>query len=194
MRHNPLIAPILKILHQSEVTLSEYDLMQQLEQSGDLWVMPVENYQLSLFKKHFMVMNALYNLQLELATDSVYLEISALSIGLQTMTALSAETGMIDVVDLKLREYYLDWCHYDATGAAEVQQLFAAFWQRYAAVDQRAGALRLLGLPDHADWPMIRDGYRRLAQHHHPDKGGNEKQFIEVREAYEILRCCYAQI
>jgi hypothetical protein len=193
MRHNPLTAPILQILKQSAVSLSEYDLMQQLEQAGSLFSTPVEGYQLGLFKKHFMVMNALYNLQVDLAAESVYLQISALTISLQTMPATSKEKHLADLVDMKLREYYLDWNHYDATGADEVKILFAAFWQRYAAADKRAGALRLLGLPEHADWSMIRDGYRRLAQQYHPDKGGDEKRFIEVREAYEILRCCYAQ-
>lgn len=149
------------------------------------------SYQLSLFKKHFMVMNALYALQTELAVENIYLHITALSIGISHTDAGSADTCLTDHVNIKLREYYLDWRNYEETGEDEVQRLLTGFWMRYAATDKKQMALQALGLEENTDWPMIRDCYRRLAGQHHPDKGGDERKFIEIREAYEILRCSY---
>lgn len=45
----------------------------------------------------------------------------------------------------------------------------------------------VLGLPRDAAPEAIRYAYRKLAQLHHPDKGGDEKKFKEVALAYEIL-------
>ena len=195
MYHNSLIAPILHILRTQEGCLSEYDLIRQIEANGVMIDVDVASYQLTLFKKHFMVMNALYALQAELAAEGVYLQISALSITITPMTSPdSAGTLLADHVNVKLSEYYLDWRHYDATGEGDVQRLLSDFWRRYAATDKQIMARQVLGVDAGADWTAIREGYRRLARQHHPDKGGDEKKFIEVREAYEILRCCYERI
>jgi len=44
-----------------------------------------------------------------------------------------------------------------------------------------------LGVSKDADEKEIRKAYRKLAVKHHPDKGGDEKQFKEISAAYEIL-------
>jgi len=44
-----------------------------------------------------------------------------------------------------------------------------------------------LGVSKNADDKEIRKAYRKLAVKHHPDKGGDEKQFKEISAAYEIL-------
>jgi hypothetical protein len=194
MRHNPLIAPILHILNQAEGCISEYDLIHRLEANGSLFDVTGSSYHLSLFRKHFMVMNALYALQAELGAEGIYLQISALNISISRGSEVSAGTHLADHVDVKLGAYYLDWHNYDVTGEEDVQRLLAGFWQRYAAVDKRQIALQVLGLETDVDWEQIREGYRRMAMQHHPDKGGDEKKFIEIREAYEILRCCYERI
>lgn len=46
----------------------------------------------------------------------------------------------------------------------------------------------VLGLEKNASDDEIKKAYRRLAVKHHPDQGGNEEQFKEVAEAYEILK------
>ena len=33
----------------------------------------------------------------------------------------------------------------------------------------------------------IKKAFRKLAHKHHPDKGGDEKKFKEINEAYQIL-------
>jgi len=48
-------------------------------------------------------------------------------------------------------------------------------------------ALELFGLREDADPEVIQVVYRRLAKKHHPDGGGDERRFREIRAAYEML-------
>lgn len=45
----------------------------------------------------------------------------------------------------------------------------------------------ILGISSTASDEEIRQAYRSLAQHHHPDKGGDEEYFKQIKLAYEIL-------
>lgn len=42
----------------------------------------------------------------------------------------------------------------------------------------------ILGLTPNATEEEIKGAYRRLAAQHHPDKGGDEVEFIKVKLAY----------
>ncbi|MEK7510446.1 MAG: molecular chaperone DnaJ [Patescibacteria group bacterium] len=46
---------------------------------------------------------------------------------------------------------------------------------------------QILGISKSASQEEIKKAYRRLAHRHHPDKGGDEKQFKEISEAYQVL-------
>ena len=46
---------------------------------------------------------------------------------------------------------------------------------------------KILGLERGASDDEIRRAFRRLAQEHHPDKGGDQAKFKEVNEAYQVL-------
>lgn len=46
---------------------------------------------------------------------------------------------------------------------------------------------RILGIHIDAEYEEIRAAYRILAQQHHPDKGGSQREFTLIQEAYTIL-------
>lgn len=46
---------------------------------------------------------------------------------------------------------------------------------------------QILGVNKNATEEEIKQAYRKLAMKHHPDRGGDEKQFQEIKNAYEVL-------
>ena len=46
---------------------------------------------------------------------------------------------------------------------------------------------KTLGVSKDADDKEIKKAFRKLAQKHHPDAGGDEEKFKEINEAYEVL-------
>jgi curved DNA-binding protein len=45
----------------------------------------------------------------------------------------------------------------------------------------------ILGVSRSASEKEIKSAFRKLAAKHHPDKGGDHKKFVEIKEAYETL-------
>ena len=192
MKQNPLVIPILEILRQANQALGEYDIIQQLEQQGVQFpVAQHDSYQMTMFKKHFMTMNALYQLQQDLYEDGYFLCITVLEISLHLINETTDTTSLADAGEARVRDYYLDWSQFDNTSQQDVENLLTSFWKRYFAVDKQMAALEVLGLEESCSWQEVQMRYRQLAHKHHPDKGGDHGRFIEVREAFEVLRGCY---
>jgi hypothetical protein len=186
MSKNPLIIPILHILKSLTEKISEYDLIRKLENNG-IEFPEEESSDLALFKKHFLVMNALYQLQQDLLEDNYFLSITSLAIKIDQIEGVSDSTTLVDDTDIKLSQYYLDWKKYDQTSQSDVADLLNNFWKKYFSHDQQQQALEILGLSVESSWHEIQNTYRKKITRYHPDKGGSHARFIEIREAYEIL-------
>ena len=94
MTRNPLTVPICRILRANPLGLSEYALLSQLQFDGldlildggvldDSAFDDQRDAELLLFRKHFLIMNALYQLQPVLWEEGLYLSVSALLIKLE---------------------------------------------------------------------------------------------------------------
>lgn len=177
MLKNPLIPDILSLLHQHSEGINEYLIIKSLEEHigfeniGD-------DYQLAIFQKHFMVMNALHQLQKRLMEEEqLFLDISPLKIQLISSNQ-SNHKELTESDDTKLSEYYLDWSNFENTNKEDVENLLKSFWKLYINADNRLAALATLKLKENACSETINQRYRELAATHHPDKGGDQATFI----------------
>lgn len=169
----------------------EYDIIQYLQETG---ILPRSALQspLSLFRCHFLVHNALYRLQiLGLKEYRYQLEIDALNIRLQPIKKdESAFSKALEHYNV-LSEFYLDLSHLTNTTEHDVNALLDQFWQKYFNPSQRKAALTVLSLTDPVDFKTIKKQYRRLVMIHHPDRGGDTQQLIEVHQAMKCLEQYY---
>ncbi|SIS66305.1 DNA-J related domain-containing protein [Neptunomonas antarctica] len=203
--HNPIIAIALATLRKHPTGFDEYTLIKAAEFAGifDAINSPPE---LALFQKHFLTMNALYQLQASFWEDEqLYLSISAMHIYLESHLETHLETQHINAADFissdtttqtlpqqsrneALSSYYLDWSQYDNADEASVSQLLNSFWERFLNPQQYNEALAVLEISEQSpDKITIKRQFRQLAAQHHPDKGGDPDTFIAIREAYELL-------
>jgi len=188
---NPLKRPILEILQKTPGAIKEYELHTLLGGKAFKQFVQGCSQDLALFRKHFMMMNALYELHEDLRQEGIYLHISALDIQLKKLSKLDAATIVADSGFEKLSRYYRDWQNFDQTSDSDVAQLFQQFWEKYLAFEEQEPALACLDLEKGVSWVEIQQQYRRLCQQHHPDKGGDILHFVNIRQAYENLKRIY---
>ncbi|WP_443083539.1 DNA-J related domain-containing protein [Vibrio sp. HI00D65] len=188
---NPLLWPIMEVLKQKPSGWKVHTLAAHLNELGFVPVLD-QIPEKELFKKNFLIMNALYQLQETLYPDN-WLQVQAMDIELMCGRYYGS-THVIDHQD-PLREYYIDWSNYEAE-EGEVKRLLNEFWTRYkkyvGGVEtdmDRSRALSLFELPFDASPEEIRKQWRRLALRWHPDRDkGNTVQFQRLCEAWHVLR------
>lgn len=188
---NPLLWPIMEVLKQKPSGWKVHTLAAHLKDLGLVPMLdPVPEKE--LFKKNFLIMNALYQLQETLYPDS-WLQVQAMDIELMS-GRYHGSTHTIDLQD-PLRDYYINWLNYEAN-EGEVKRLLNEFWTRYkrfvggSETDMdRSHALSLFELPLDATQQEIRKRWRRLALRWHPDRDeGNTAKFQTLCEAWHVLR------
>jgi len=201
---NPLVLSVLGILKDSQSHISLYQLMKILEQTGyDLDQSSDEaSQELKLFRKNFVVMNALYQLKQDLVGSGYCMNISSLKIQIistnesdSNSNSLITDENKHDKVHQPLSDYYLNWGNYYQTDEQDVAGLLTQFWnsykqfdQQHCEVDKRLDSMQLLGVQSTASWKDIQHAYRQLVTVYHPDKGGDSLKFIKIREAYLFLK------
>ena len=188
---NPLLWPIMEILKQQSTGWKVHTLSSHL---CDLELLPVldASPDKDLFKRNFLIMNALYQLQETLYPEN-WLQVQAMDIVLMPQSQVFGHE--VDHED-PLRDYYLDWHNYEAE-EGEVKRLLNEFWTRYrefvGSTDvgdmDRSKALSLFELPLDASPAEIRKTWRKLALKWHPDReNGNSERFRVLCEAWHVLR------
>ncbi len=185
---NPLLTSIDDLLRAAPNTVwSEHQLLKALVDQHCLDPHYARE-SLSLFRAHFLVMNALFQLQQTYLEQNLgFLSISALHIELSTQ-ALSGERQLGIGAQQPLASYYLDWQHFRNANDASVDDLLSQFWQRFMRPSKRDKALALLGLEASASDADIKKKYRQRVMACHPDRGGDGDELIELNEAMSYLK------
>jgi hypothetical protein len=188
---NPLIWPVLTLLKSSSQSWKVHHLASELQAKGlmhDLDPLPEKD----LFKRNFLLMNALYELQ-DMLMPRQWLQVKAMDI--QIFRIIPANADIEHVRDGALRDYYLDWSNYDAS-VNVVREMLESFWssyQQYIGVNvklmNKGHALKVFELDETATDRDIRKQWRKLALKWHPDRDeGDTERFREVCEAWQTLR------
>lgn len=164
---------------------SEYQLMQFVEKKHPQFFRHLGPAP-SLFKKHFYLFHELFRLKERMVGGEQSLMISSVGINIYpnsgpTARNLAEPDG--------LQEFYLNRDNLYLSDE-EVSNMLANFWQKYYAIDKKAQAILSMGLENigNLDLSMIKNRFNQLAHKYHPDKGGNEKYFYELKQAYDVLK------
>lgn len=182
-----LIEAIDRVLNQHPEGIREFDLMTVLDkQYGDLYPKPDLSDQLLLFQHHFFLKHSLYRLQEQLAlAGEYYLKIDQILISKIAQTAKAKQE--LTHHD-PLRDYYLDLSNLNKETEQSVEALIQSFWRDLAKYHHQPEALKVLGLSGQENYSEQKKQYQRLAQQHHPDKGGDEAKFREIQSAWEKIK------
>lgn len=165
---------------------NEYELLKILQQDTRLGPLLSTSAgdSLALYRAHFLLFHALYQLADELAqSKQALLGISPLIIRWCDYRPGQQGLAQPDAV----RAYYLDWRNYGQIDAEEVDELIASFWIDMHRLDNREEALLVLGLSDPVDDATIRKAYQRLVMQHHPDRGGDDGKIQAINAAIKLL-------
>lgn len=182
--HGPLAAAALRLLQHAPDGLSEHELMSALANDDPPLLSNAFADLLSTFRAHCLLFNALYRLRDALWEQrEAHLDINPLK--LRLLPYCEGRAGLAEAD--RLRDYYLDLERLEDIDEAEVARLLATFYAKLKGGPQRAEALAELGLEDPVEDDVIKQAYRRLAQRHHPDRGGDTRRLQQLNAAMATL-------
>ncbi|MDH5433541.1 MAG: DnaJ domain-containing protein [Gammaproteobacteria bacterium] len=178
---------ILEIIKQHGGFIAEYQLLQTLQAESPDFFEEVKK-PVSLYRKHFFLFHQLYQMKDSLLDDGFQIEISPIQIQLVKIDQTGQEIGSTD----PLAEFYLNEKNLYLSDE-EIENMQKKFWQKYLALDKKAEAIKILKLESVEDLNLkiIKKQFNKLANIHHPDRGGNEKDFHLIKQAYEDLKCLF---
>ncbi|WMN58490.1 molecular chaperone DnaJ [Pseudoalteromonas xiamenensis] len=191
--YNPLCEPIFDLLLEQK-TFKIHSLYDALQNRGVVTTQD-DNPQRDLFKKNFLIMNALFQLRAQLQQEGWSLLISTLNIELlpsSELTLCSADP---------LEAYYADWTNFD-TSEAEINALFDQFWQNMAFQQQMLCTDISLDTI-HSRWALptplthraLQKRWRALALEFHPDRTtGDVSIFQRLEHEYQLLKTFVANL
>ncbi|MCQ8879594.1 DnaJ domain-containing protein [Pseudoalteromonas shioyasakiensis] len=186
---NPLIDVIFELILTKRVW-KVHTLALELTNRGIITTLDDDPHR-DLFKRNFLIMNALYQLQQQLAADQ-HLQIASLHIEL-----CNASTTKQLIQPDPLRDYYLAWQNYD-TSKEQITALLNDFWHAFATsknstivLNQQARSklLKQWQLTENATLKAIQKRWRQFALQYHPDKSAEDGEvFNRIRQEYEQLK------
>lgn len=196
LQRSRLLDTLQLVLEAHPQGLNEHALIKAL---GDVGVIEVTTQTFSdtmmLFRTHFLVYNALYELKDELIRNAHWiLEISAVNIKLHPY-----EFGhqLLSEKD-PMRDYYLDLSALQETTEEELDDMLRNFWKKIDIEEEKqvarglsSRALKCLDLEEPITFAEIKKQYRKLAMQHHPDRGGDPAKIQEINEAMEVLKAAF---
>ena len=190
--NDQLVDAVRCILDVAAQPLSEYQLIQQLNEQG--WSLSTSAIDtLALYTTHFLVYSTLYHLQAEYWQENRFLEISALSIRVHepAVDDVLSKTLVDYSNDQSLREYYLNSDNLNSATEASVNELLQQFWTRFVSSDDSSKAFEVLAIEPSATFSEVKQRYRMLAMEHHPDRGGSDEDFQAINWAFGVLQRFY---
>ncbi|MDN3649894.1 DNA-J related domain-containing protein [Reinekea marina] len=186
VNHSPrLLSAIDDILSAYPNGVTEYDLMVLLDQQEDsLFPKPNLSDKILLFQHHFMLRHCLYQLQTKYAHQGQYF----LDLSLTRIVRKPSSDGEQHLKEYdSLRDYYLDLNNLNKESAASIDAMLDSFWKRLVRVKAAPEAHQTLGLTGQESFKEKQQQYRKLAQQHHPDKGGDAETFQNIQSAWESI-------
>lgn len=190
-----LIDLLTVILDDNREGITEHELLKLLQQEPyEFFSEDALRDPLILFQTHFLLFHCLYILKQRWhLSQQAKLEISALKI-IKQPYALDYDTGVSAkplAMSDPLAQYYLDWSHFSKTGSEEVEELLNSFWRKvFTPQDDESiqQSLTIMEIDNPIPTVQLKVQYRRLAQLHHPDRGGDSEHFKKICQAFQQLK------
>ena len=188
---------ISEILLTQVRPLSEFELIRILQHEPyELLSERALRGSLSLFQTHFLVFHCLYMLRDEWRGEGLCeLRIEPLAIACEPLGSSHTKASGRSLRQADpLRDYYLDFTHFESTTTAKVDALLDDFWREFAGLeqtvtaDERSQAMVIMQLETMpASQSQLKRQFRQQVHLKHPDKGGSAAAMQSLQQAYHIL-------